>query len=46
MLTDGRFSPDGKWMAFHARTKRDHGAGLRGSPGWCASCGAIRDGSK
>ena len=21
MLTDGRFSPDGKWMAFHARTK-------------------------
>ena len=22
MLTDGRFSPDGKWMAFHARTKK------------------------
>lgn len=21
VLTDGRFSPDGKWMAFHARTK-------------------------
>jgi Tol biopolymer transport system component len=21
ILTDGRFSPDGKWMAFHARTK-------------------------
>ena len=22
VLTDGRFSPDGKWMAFHARTQR------------------------
>ena len=22
VLTDGRFSPDGKWMAFHARTKK------------------------
>ena len=22
VLTDGRFSPDGKWMAFHARTKQ------------------------
>ena len=22
ILTDGRFSPDGKWMAFHARTQR------------------------
>jgi Tol biopolymer transport system component len=21
VLTDGRFSPDGKWMAFHARTQ-------------------------
>jgi serine/threonine protein kinase len=22
VLTDGRFSPDGKWMAFHSRTKK------------------------
>ena len=45
VLTAGRFSPDGKWMAFHARSKRPP---RRSS--WCPSMALFRcrarDGSR